>query len=187
MQSPHSFLVKPLKDRRYDNIVDIGGIQFITSSSKEDHTASNRFAEVINVPVGYSGDIAIGDTLLVHHNVFKFYNAMNGKERSGKSFLFDDMFAIDPDQYYMYKHDGEWICDSKSSFVKPVKADNSVINKGSKHEPLRGEVVYPSPYLKSIGISKGDMISFAPNSEYEFKVDDETLYRIYNSHLVAKL
>jgi hypothetical protein len=87
MQSPHSFLVKPLKDRRYDNIVDIGGIQFITSSSKEDHTASNRFAEVINVPVGYKGNITIGDTLLVHHNVFKFYNAMNGKERSGKSFF----------------------------------------------------------------------------------------------------
>jgi hypothetical protein len=110
-----------------------------------------------------------------------------GRREAVNRFLFDDIFTIDPDQYYMYKHDGEWICDGKSSFVRPVEADNSLINKGSKYEPLVGKVIYPSPYLKSIGIKNGDNISFAPNSEYEFKIDGETLYRIYNSHLIAKL
>mgnify|MGYP003635480428 CR=1 FL=1 len=35
MQSPFSFIVRPVKGRRYDNIKEIGGIDFITSSSKK--------------------------------------------------------------------------------------------------------------------------------------------------------
>ena len=76
MRSPHSFIVTPVNDRRYDNLKDIGDIKFITSVSEEDHTASNRFATVIELPINYKGPIKKGDTLLVHHNVFKFYNDM---------------------------------------------------------------------------------------------------------------
>ena len=72
MQAPYSFIVRPIKGRRYDNIKDIGGIDIITSVSKEDHKASNRFAEVVSIPLNYRGEIEKGDTLLVHHNVFKF-------------------------------------------------------------------------------------------------------------------
>jgi hypothetical protein len=61
MQSPFSFIVRPVKGRRYDNIKEIGGIDFITSSSKEDHTVSNRFGEVISLPIDYTGDVKIGD------------------------------------------------------------------------------------------------------------------------------
>jgi hypothetical protein len=35
-----------------------------------------------------------GDTLLVHHNVFKFYNDIKGVERSGRSYFMDDLFFI---------------------------------------------------------------------------------------------
>tara|TARA_R110000787_G_scaffold49859_4_gene119259 strand:- start:6781 stop:7344 length:564 start_codon:yes stop_codon:yes gene_type:complete len=187
MQSPNSFLVKPLSGRRYDNIKTIGGIEFITSSSKEDHTASNRFAEVITTPIGYSGEISPGDLLLVHHNTFKFYNAMSGKERSSNAFLFDDLFLITPDKYYMYNHDGEWKCDGRSSFVRPVKSDNSFINKGTAKEPLNGEMVYPSDFALGSGLTSGDKLMFAPNSEYSFQVDGEELYRIYDTHLTIKL
>ena len=100
MQSPHSFIVRPVKGRRYDNIKDIGGIDFITSVSKEDHKASNRHAEVVSTPLNYSGDIKKGDILLVHHNVFKFYFDMKGREKSGKSFFKDDLFFIDNDQFF---------------------------------------------------------------------------------------
>ena len=106
MKSPHCFIVKPIGGRRYDNLKKIGGIDFITSSSKEDHTVSNRFAKVIETPLRYSGDIQVGDTLLVHHNAFKFYNDMQGKERSGRSFFKEDLFLIDEDQYFAYSHKG---------------------------------------------------------------------------------
>jgi len=85
MKSPFSFIVEPYNGRRYDNIKKIGDVNLIISSSKEDHTVSNRFAKVISTPINYSGEIVPGDILLVHHNVFKFYNDMKGVEKSGKS------------------------------------------------------------------------------------------------------
>ena len=54
------------------------------------------------LPLGYEGPIGVGDTLLVHHNVFKFYNDMKGRRQSGRSFLKDDLFLVDFDQFYMY-------------------------------------------------------------------------------------
>ena len=90
MKSPFYFIVKPMKGKRYDNTKSIGGIDFIVSTSEEDHRFSNRYAEVIETPLRYSGPIQVGDTLLVHHNVFKFYNDMRGRQKSGKSFFKDD-------------------------------------------------------------------------------------------------
>ena len=52
MKSPFYFIVKPLKGRRYDNTREIGGIEFVVSTSEEDHMFSNRYAEVIELPIG---------------------------------------------------------------------------------------------------------------------------------------
>ena len=46
---------------------------------------------------------------------------------------------------------------------------------------------YPNNYLSSQGVSKGDRISFKPESEYEFMVDDEKLYRMYDHQITMKL
>ena len=72
MKSPFSFIAKPVKGKRYNNTKNIGGIDFIISTSQEDHKFSNREAEVIECPINYDGPIKAGDTLLVHHNVFKY-------------------------------------------------------------------------------------------------------------------
>jgi len=179
MRSPHSFLVNPVGDKRYDNVRN----GLIISSSKEDHTASNRFAVVVNTPTWYKGNIVPGDILVVHHNVFKYYNDMKGKERSGKSFVSNNLFTVDPEQYYMYKHDEKWICDGRYSFVRPILADNSVIQKGTMYEPLVAEMVYPSKYAEHHGIIAGSKIGFEPDADYEFNIDGEKLYRIIDTHL----
>ena len=90
MRSPFYFIAKPVNGKRYDNTKEIGGIDFIVSTSEEDHKFSNRFAEVVETPSGYEGPIKKGDTLVVHHNVFKFYNDMRGRERSSHNFVKDD-------------------------------------------------------------------------------------------------
>ena len=41
MRSPHYFIVTPINDRRYNNIKKIGDVELITSTSEEDHKASN--------------------------------------------------------------------------------------------------------------------------------------------------
>ena len=45
----------------------------------------------------------------------------------------------------------------------------------------------PNKYLSSQGVNPGDRISFKPESEYEFTVDDEKLYRMYDHQITIKL
>ena len=51
MRAPYNFIVKPLNNKRYNNTKKIGGIDFVTSTSQENHIASNREAIVISVPI----------------------------------------------------------------------------------------------------------------------------------------
>ena len=187
MKSPFYFITKSENGKRYDNTKEIGGIDFITSTSEEDHQFSTRYAKVIETPLGYEGPIQKDDTLLVHHNVFKFYNDMKGRQQSGKSFFKDDLFFIDDEQFFMYKNNGEWYSYDRYCFVKPIPIEDSYMFKPFSEEPLMGEMMYPNDYLVSKGIKKGDRVCFKPDSEYEFNVDGEKLYRMYDHQITIKL
>jgi len=187
MKSPFYFIVKPCNGKRYDNTKKIGDVDFIISNSKEDHTVSNRYAIVQQTPIDYKGNIKPGDTLLVHHNVFKYYNDMKGKERSGKSFFQDDLFFIDYDQFYMYKQNDEWFCHSKYCMIKPIPKKNHYLKTHQEEEPLMGLVKYPNKYLISKGIIKGTVVYFQPDSEYEYTIDGEKLYRMFDKNITMTL
>jgi hypothetical protein len=187
MQSPFNFIVKPLNGARYNNTKEVAGLQLIINTSEEDHKFSNRYAEVIEVPYKYDGPIEVGDTLLVHHNVFKFYNDMKGRQKSGRSFFRDDVFLIDADQFFMYKHDGQWNTYDRYCFIRPIAAIDSYIKKPFTDEPLMGEMVYPNEYLISQGVKVSDKVCFKPDSEYEFDVDGEKLYRIFDHQITMVL
>ncbi len=109
MKSPTQFIVKPVNGSRYNNTKLIAGIEFIINTSEEDYNFSNRYAEVIETPLNYKGPIKNGDTLIVHHNVFKFYNDIKGRRKSGKSFFKDDLFFIDEEQFFLYKSEGKYV------------------------------------------------------------------------------
>ena len=187
MKSPFYFIVKPLKGRRYDNTKEIAGLELVVSTSEEDHKFSNRYAEVVELPIGYTGKVKVGNTLLVHHNVFKFYNDMKGRQKSGRSFFKDDLFFVDNEQFFMYKNDKGWNAHDKFCFVEPIKREESVIFKNTIEEPLIGTMKYPNDYLISKGVSVGDRVVFTPDSEYEFTVDDKKLYRVYDHQLTMTL
>jgi|TARA_R110000851_G_scaffold307518_1_gene466079 hypothetical protein len=187
MKSPFSFIVKPINNRRYSNVKNIGGVDFITSTSEEDHTVSNRYAEVVETPINYTGEVEVGDTLLVHHNVFKFYNDMYGRRKSGKSFFKDDLFFIDPDQFFLFKRNGKWKGYHKYCFVKPSSAKDSFVKKSGVIEPLMGVLKYSNAQLEKLGLKVGDEISYQPESEYEFNVDGELLYRMFTNNITLKL
>jgi hypothetical protein len=183
MKSPFYFIVKPLKGKRYDNTRTIGDIELVVSTSEEDHKFANRYAEVVELPIGYNGGVAISDTLLVHHNVFKFYNDMKGNQRSGRSFFKDDLFFVDNEQFFLYKHNDKWIAHDRYCFVKPIPTIESYIYKPFAEEPLMGKIKYVNEYLKSKGVKSGDTVTFLPDTEYEFNIDGEKLYRMYDHHI----
>ena len=187
MQSPHSFIVEPLKGKRYDNTKKLGEVDFIVSTSQEDHKFSNRFAKVNSLPLNYCGPIKINDLLLVHHNVFKIYYDMKGYEKSGKSYFKDNLFLIDNDQFFLYKSGDEWFAHDKYCFVEPVKSKDYYLDKVVKYEPLVGKIKYPNQELINYGVKVGDEVAFQPDSEYEFTVDGVLLYRIMSKFITVKL
>ncbi len=187
MRSPYCFIVRPYNNRRYDNIKKYGNKTFYTSVSEEDHTVATRFAKVVNTPINYEGPVQIGDTLVVHHNTFKFYNDMRGRQKSGRSWLIDDLFLVEPDQFFLYKHKDEWQTYDKYCFVRPVpKKKRSIQDIDLKYEPLHGELVYPNIHLKNMGLKRGDEVCFQPDSEYAFNIDGEILYRMFSQNITLK-
>ena len=185
MKSPHYFIVKPLNGERYDATRNYGGKEFIISSSQEDHTVTNRMAVVHSVPVWYDGPINVGDTVVVHHNVFRIYYDMSGNERSSWNHYKDDVFMIEHDQLFLYKsYDDEWRAPFPYCFVEPVAKMESKISTLGVEEELVGKIAFiPDNQL----LKKGDTVSFIPESEYEFNIDSKKLYRMKIKNLCLKL
>jgi hypothetical protein len=188
MRSPNDFIVRPLGDKRYADTKEVDGVELIVSSDQEDAKMSNREAVVVSTPINYDGPVAAGDHLIVHHNVFKFYNDMRGRLRNGRSYFRDGLYFIDGEQYFMWRRpDGEWKPVGDFCFVKPVKTLDNWIDKCSDYEPLTGAVVYPNEDLLVRGVERGDRVLFNPDSEYEFRIGDDLLYRMRSSNITVKL
>ena len=188
MQSLYYFVVEPVDGKRYDNTRNYGGKEFIISTSQEDHTVTSRLAKVINVPFGYSGPIAIGDDVIVHHNVFRKMFDMRGKEIDSYSFIRENLYYLDDMQLYAYRHPNEdWEPVGRYCFVEPIKVqEDTLVSKKGENVALWGSIVYPNDRLRELGLSSGDIISFQPDSEYEFRIDDRILYRMYDSNVCLK-
>ena len=185
MRSPFHFLIKPLGGTRYKHTKEIAGVDVIVSSSQEDHTATNRYAVVIETPITYNGDIKKGDILIVHHNVFRKYYDMKGNEKSGPCFFMDDLYVIDNEQFFLYKDadSDKWIAPDPYCFVEPLIKEASLIEDNNVYEKLLGKIKYINKELTSKGLMVGDIVSFQPESEYEFDVDGEKLYRMFTRNI----
>ena len=59
-------------------------------------------------------------------------------------------------------------------FVKPIlNKDYLSINK---EQPNVGIMKYTNSFLEAVGITPGTLVTFTPNSEFEFIIDNERLY-----------
>lgn len=184
MISPFYFIVEPVGGRSYDSVRENG---LIVSVSKEDHTSTNRFATVLNVPMGYDGDIKVGAIVVVHHNVFRSYFDMKGRERKSFSHIKDNTYYLEPDQFYLYKNNDseEWVANPPYCFVSPMSRlnDSDHMEYGIE-EPLIGTLKYKN---HNMTIENGSVVSFQPDSEYEFRVDGEKLYRMFDKNICVIL
>jgi G:T-mismatch repair DNA endonuclease (very short patch repair protein) len=187
MRSPFYFIVTPLNEKRYNNTIDYEGVNFISNTSQENFKSTNRMGVVVSTPVNYTGDIVKGDILVVHHNVFKIYYDMRGRQKSGRSFLKDNTFLVDETQFYAYNHNGEWRCHSNNCFVKPIDKKEYFIEKPGTEEALVGRMRYNNKELDKLGVHNGALICFEPESEYEFQIDGEKLYRMYTRNITMTL
>ena len=169
MKSLYSFIVKPQEDR-YDNIRQVDGNNLIINTSIENHRFVSKKAAVVSTPAAYTSKIKVGDELYVHHNVFRRWYDQKGPERHRSTFFKDDLYFVSPEQIYMYNLKPHL----DYCFVKPLKNQNILENR--KEQPNVGIVKYANNALEAIKITPGTLITFTPNSEFEFIIEGERLY-----------
>lgn len=185
MKSPFFFLIKPVGSE-YENSINIAGKKIIINSTVESHKHVNRFAEVIQTPIHYNGDIKPGDTIIVHHNVFRIYYDVKGRAKKSPNYFKDEIYFIDPYQFYMYHNGTEWRSVGNWCFVRPIDKENTYLYEEG-NEKNTGQLVYSNKKLDSFGIDSGSYVKFSDNSEYEFNINDEVLYRMSTNDVVALL
>ena len=178
MKSVYNFVVTP-KGERYNNTKKLDGGELILNTEIFNHRYVNREAIVVSTPIAEHTDIQPGDTVLVHHNVFRRWHNVKGIEKNSKSYFNESTYIISSDQIFLYKRNNEWIAPKGYCFVMPLKAENPL--NIDLEKPLQGIVKYSDGTVKV-----NDLVGFRPSSEYEFIVDGERLYRVLSNFITIK-
>ena len=178
MKSVYNFVVTPKGDR-YNNTKKIGDSELILNTEIFNHQYVNREAKVISTPIVGDTDIKPGDTVVVHHNVFRRWHNVKGIEKNSRSYFNESTYFINHDQIFLYKRKDEWIAPKGYCFVKPLKAIDQFNIESEK--PLQGIVKYSDGTVEV-----NDLVGFRPSSQYEFIVDGERLYRVLSNFITIK-
>ena len=178
MKSVYNFVVTP-KGERYNNKKNVGDSELILNTEMFNHQYVNRQAIVLSTPIIGDTNIKAGDTVIVHHNVFRRWHNQYGLEKNSRSYFNETTYFINHDQIFLYKRDNNWIAPKGYCFVKPLKAiDKFNIDQ---EKPLQGVVKYSDGT-----VNVNELVGFTPNSEYEFIVDGERLYRVLSKFITIK-
>ena len=147
MKTIYRFLVKP-KEERYDNKIKVGDKELVTNTRIETFQSVSKRAIVEIVPEYFKTDIRPGDEIIIHHNVFRRFYDMKGKEKNSASFF--------------------------NCFVHPILSTDDFST--FKEQSNLGILKYGNSSLEAKGITPGALITFTPNSEFEFIIDSDRLY-----------
>ena len=178
MRSVYNYVVKP-KGGRYNNSKKVGDKDLILNTEIFNHQYINRQATIISTPIISNTDIEVGDDVIVLHNVFRRWDNQHGQEKNSRSYFKEDTYIISQDQIFLYKTFWQWKTIPGFCWVKPIKNFNKLdINQ---EQPLMGIIEYADK-----GFNKGDLVGFTPNSEYEFVIDGQKLYRVLSKFITIK-
>ena len=186
MNTVFYYIIEPKEDR-YNNSEEIGGVDFIVNTQISEHQYISREAIVKSVPLSVKTPIKIGDTVIVHHNIFRRWYNMKAQVKNSSWYIDDKNYFCNEEQIFMYKQNGEWKGFEDFCFVTPVQRKNdSSIDDFQKREPLVGVVEVDNKSLNNIGIYKGDVVGFTPSSEYEFEIDGKRMYKMSTKDICLK-
>lgn len=183
MKAVFDFIIKPVGSR-YNNKVDVDGKELIVNTKIESFKSVNKIAEVVSVPLAIKTDIKVGDIVVIHHNVFRRFYDIKGKQKNSRSYFMEDLYFCSDDQIYLYKREDKWISNGDRCFIKPIKnKDGFKLQKEAKHI---GILKYGNNSLNELKITPGDLVGYKPFGEFEFVIDGEKLYCMKSNDIVIK-
>ena len=130
-------------------------------------------------PIAGHTDIQAGDTVILHHNVFRRWHNVKGVEKNSRSYFNENTYFVNYDQIFLYKKKDKWIAPKGYCFVIPLVSTDKF--KVEQEQPLQGIVKYSDGT-----VNVGELVGFTPNSQYEFIVDNERLYRVLSKFITIK-
>ena len=178
MKAVWDYVVKP-KGERYNNIKKIGDKELILNSEISNHEFINREAIVKETPLGFESEIKKGDTVIVHHNVFRRWYNQLGEEKNSSGFVNEDTYIVSPDQIFAYNNGDGWKPLKGYCFIQPIKEDNK-LNPAEKEKPI-GIVKFSDGTVE-----KGSLVGFRIRGQYEFLIDGQRLYRVKSNLITLK-
>ena len=178
MKSVYNFVVTPTGNR-YNNVKKVGDKELILNSEIFNHQYVNRQAKVISIPIIGETDISKGNEVIVHHNVFRRWHNQYGIEKNSKSYFDETTYIVQSDQIFLYKQDNKWLSPKGFCWVKPIKNQNKYTN--NKTQENIGIIKYTDGTFEI-----NDLVGFTPQSNYEFVIDGELLYRVYTKFITIK-
>ena len=174
MNAYKDYIIEPIGNR-YNNSVRVDDKELILNTEIFNHQYINRLAKVIATPLLFQSPVNIGDEVIVHHNIFRRWHDVKGREKNSRSYWKENKYIISEDQIYLYNNKAM----PGYSFVKPLKAIDKF--NAETERPLVGVVKYSDG---SFNIN--DLVGFAPSMEYEFIINGERLYRVMNKFITIK-
>ena len=179
MHSVFNYLVAP-KGSRTTGVKKIEGQTLLLNTDLQNHEYSNRIGKLLSLPLAnVYNELREGDDVIVHHNIFRRFRDVRGQEKNSKNYLSEDIYLVQPDQIYAYKRNNEWRALEGFVFVMPIK-ETKMFSLDSE-KPLIGIVKYSNGEFK-----EDDLIGFRPNSEYEFIIEGQRLYRVPTNSITIK-
>lgn len=167
--------------------------------NRDDVEFIKREVEVLDAP-----DYVLvekGDKLIIHHNILRQKIGIQGELIESDYYITEGVYNCPPSEIFLRKRgDGDWQALDPYVFIKPIKYEakqsSLILNdaaltdfddnyKGFSKE--RGIIKYINEELKSWGLKVGDEIVFAKDSEYEFTIDGELLYKMNTHDILAKV
>ena len=179
MHSVFNYLVEP-KGSRSTGKKNIEGQELLLNTELQNHEYVNRIGTILSLPlVTVYKELKEGDDVVVHHNVFRRFRDVRGKEKDSKNYLSENVYLVQPDQVYAYKRNNEWKALEGFVFVMPIKETRMF--SVNDERPLIGIVKYSNGEFE-----KEQLIGFRPNSEYEFIIEGQRLYRVPVNSITIK-
>lgn len=181
-------------DEDYNNEVELSsGLNLVVNTTIESVAHINRIGRVKAAPE--STVLQEGDEIVVHHNILRRKNGVEGIEVKSDFFVKDNIYFVPLTEIFAYRRNGEWIGLDPFVFVRPKELINDEAGQWSnsldvvsfkKMVDNRGFIEINNKELSEWGVEKGDEVFFADDSEYSFEIEGETLYRMKTSDILGK-
>ena len=178
MNAYKDFIIEPIGDR-YNNNIRVDDKELILNTEVYNHQYVNRKAKVIATPLLFQSPIDVGDEVIVHHNIFRRWHDVKGREKNSRSYWKEDKYIISEDQIFLYKKFWKWHSPKGFCWVKPIKNKDKYAN--SETQENIGIVKYTDGSFKI-----KDLVGFTPISNYEFVIDGKRLYRVMTKFITIK-